>query len=476
MEHEPKEEEKSDLHMGEVKLVMEDQFLGENEDNELAGISKAAAHWRQVDDIHDRGKNHEEVPCMDNTRYGRNSHISYSLSPAMSLPYLFLHGQPVERKEHMASLMFRGGHYGEHSKKEGFNRVVADECLFTCIWLEGKSMEDVMHSHYLVKSEMMQSNFITKGHQSFKIALGKHMVSSTLPFVVQQSFDLDFQFLVNAHTHKKMPPIETQVVCMKLMFELKWNECYFFDPGIVTQVGLRGMIRSNKRVDLWCFKLAIMSFHVAVLEQQSHYKVIQLLSWIIHDARDYLHHILLQQLLQEVNLPLIVFGYVSYRGRIPLLPWSKCVRNIPILTVFDQQSHPKEVSLVLWLAHANNSPFPIELVKQPLRSKFPLCHHVKETKKDLRKGDNKGSTKEGMEVEIGGLLFAITSIPYQLDTHEEKVSGMTDLYVVEYRISTTTSHIRLPPFMLKSMQVGDVMGRVPNSQFSDVLQSYAYLP
>ncbi|KAH9291172.1 hypothetical protein KI387_043639, partial [Taxus chinensis] len=67
MEHEPKEEEKSDLHMGEVKLAMEDQFPGENEDNELAGISKAAAHWRQSDDIHDRGKNHEEVSCMDNT-------------------------------------------------------------------------------------------------------------------------------------------------------------------------------------------------------------------------------------------------------------------------------------------------------------------------------------------------------------------------------------------------------------------------
>ncbi|KAH9291845.1 hypothetical protein KI387_042970, partial [Taxus chinensis] len=67
MEHEPKEEEKSDLHMGKVKLAMEDQFPGENEDNELAGISKAAAHWRQSDDIHDRGKNHEEVPCMDNT-------------------------------------------------------------------------------------------------------------------------------------------------------------------------------------------------------------------------------------------------------------------------------------------------------------------------------------------------------------------------------------------------------------------------
>ncbi|KAH9311919.1 hypothetical protein KI387_026954, partial [Taxus chinensis] len=53
--------------MGEVQLVMEDQFPGEKKDNEHSGISKATTHWRQVDDIHDRGKNHEEVTCMDNT-------------------------------------------------------------------------------------------------------------------------------------------------------------------------------------------------------------------------------------------------------------------------------------------------------------------------------------------------------------------------------------------------------------------------
>ncbi|KAH9298315.1 hypothetical protein KI387_029997, partial [Taxus chinensis] len=139
------------------------------------------------------------------------------------------------------------------------------------------------------------------------------------------------------------------------MFELKWNECYSFDPGVVTQLSLKGMIESNKRVDLWYLKLAIASFYDAVLEQQSHCTVIQLLSWIIDDKKDSLCHILLQQLLQE-----------------------------------------------------------------SLRSRFPLCHHSKEAKKDPRREDKKGPINEGMKVEIGGLLYAITYIPYQLDTHEEK--------------------------------------------------------
>ncbi|KAH9291844.1 hypothetical protein KI387_042969, partial [Taxus chinensis] len=160
----------------------------------------------------------------------------------------------------------------------------------------GRFMEDVMHSHHLVKNEMMQSNFITKGHQSFKLALGRHMVSSAFPFVIQQSFDLDFQFLVNAHIHKKIPPIVIKVVCIKLVFELKWNECYSFDPGIVTQLSLKGMIESNKRVDLWCLKLAIASFYAVVLEQQSHYTEVNPSFTVFgYDVSHPLHSDLLQQ-------------------------------------------------------------------------------------------------------------------------------------------------------------------------------------
>ncbi|KAH9292572.1 hypothetical protein KI387_042244, partial [Taxus chinensis] len=69
MGHEPQKREKSDLHMGEDKLSMEDQFLDKNEDQELAGIPKAAARWRQIEGIHDHGENYEEVPCIGNLRY-----------------------------------------------------------------------------------------------------------------------------------------------------------------------------------------------------------------------------------------------------------------------------------------------------------------------------------------------------------------------------------------------------------------------
>ncbi|KAH9294655.1 hypothetical protein KI387_038243, partial [Taxus chinensis] len=49
------------------KLSMEDQFPGKNEDQELAGIPKAAARWRQIEGIHNHGENYEEVPCIGNS-------------------------------------------------------------------------------------------------------------------------------------------------------------------------------------------------------------------------------------------------------------------------------------------------------------------------------------------------------------------------------------------------------------------------
>ncbi|KAH9318060.1 hypothetical protein KI387_019829, partial [Taxus chinensis] len=415
-----------------------------NEDQELAGISKPAARWRQIEDIHNQGENYEEVPCMGNSRYydilpsfiplpysyhneglgkeasdkcivkantrktkehGGKVTLEFSLHADLNSEFLSVvrsilsmrdgtHHQPRVKnllhdqrdtmlikegsmhqhigkelprrlepnkartsKIHKASMMLRGG----HSTKEGFNTIMANKRLIPC-----------MHSHHLVK-----------GHPLFKITLRSHM--------------------------------------------LTWNECYSFDPGIVTQLSLKRMIESNQGVRLWCHKLAITGFYAVVLKQQSHHVLLEINPSFIVFGYDASHSDLLQQSYLEIN-PFFswmkcyenkpfgsIFEQQSYQGRISLLLWAICARKGPILASSDQQYHPKKISLISWLAHANNSPFPIDLVQQSLKSRFPLCHHVRKVEKDPRNKSNKGPLSKSMEVEMGGLLFAIICIPFQLE-------------------------------------------------------------
>ncbi|KAH9292183.1 hypothetical protein KI387_042630 [Taxus chinensis] len=216
MEHEPKKEGKYDAPNCGGELVVEAQSPGDNENTQLAGIFKTAAHKRQVDGVHDFGKNHEEAPCMcqqnmdevkvgraslveyeeistklhsakedeqveDNPRYDSENHISVFWSPPMSLPYLCHHGQLVEKNEPMSSLMLHsiiGGHHGQHSgngdkvkntlsgkgyidplsyKKDevlnGFHVTMASECFISCIWLERNFMRN--HMEFVVHSNSL---------------------------------------------------------------------------------------------------------------------------------------------------------------------------------------------------------------------------------------------------------------------------------------------------------------------------------
>ncbi|KAH9319031.1 hypothetical protein KI387_020800, partial [Taxus chinensis] len=100
-------------------------------------------------------------------------------------------------------------------------------------------------------------------------------------------------------------------VCIKSV----WNECYSFDPGIITQLSLKSMMGGNQGVGLWCIKLANTNLYTADLEQQTCYTINQFLSLVIHVEKSFLHHKLFQQLLWE-----------TYQGKIPSF-WPICSKD-----------------------------------------------------------------------------------------------------------------------------------------------------
>ncbi|KAH9304321.1 hypothetical protein KI387_008725, partial [Taxus chinensis] len=61
--------------------------------------------------------------------------------------------------------------------------------------------------------------------------------------------------------------------CKLVLGRHMWIEGYSFDPGIVAQLNLKGMIRNSKGIGLWCLEVIITSSYTAVLEQQSHHTV-----------------------------------------------------------------------------------------------------------------------------------------------------------------------------------------------------------
>ncbi|KAH9295825.1 hypothetical protein KI387_039413 [Taxus chinensis] len=141
------------LSILKIEPRKEEFNLHSYDNDQLAGIFKTTAHKRQVEGVHDFGKDHEEAPCTcqqnmdevkvgraslveyeeistmlhsakedeqveDNPRYDIENYISVFWSLPMSLPYLCHHGQLVEKNEPMSSLMLHsimGGHHGQHS-------------------------------------------------------------------------------------------------------------------------------------------------------------------------------------------------------------------------------------------------------------------------------------------------------------------------------------------------------------------------